>query len=247
MKTIAIAFLFLIPLAALAQEGSVVYEETIKHEVELPPEMAHMKDQFPSSLSTSKLLLFNESASLMKDVPGAESGDTEVESDGGAIRFRMVAKRADEETYTHFDEASVIEKREFMGRTFLISGAPAPLQWRLTDERSEFLGYMSQKAVAMRDTVAVEAWFTPEVPVPAGPALYGGLPGLILVLTEDDGRRSYVAKELSLEPLADDAIVPPTKGKEVTREEFDAIVEEKLKEMGAERRGNATIMIRRND
>jgi GLPGLI family protein len=64
------------------------------------------------------------------------------------------------------------------------------------------------------------------------------LPGLILVVNENDGQRSIVAKELSLDPLSEDAIVPPTDGKEVTQAEFDAIVEEKMKEMGDERSGS---------
>jgi GLPGLI family protein len=150
----------------------------------------------------------------------------------------MMGDQAKKETYSHFDEEVVIEKRDFMGRTFLITGTPAPLAWRLTDERSEFLGYLCQKAIATRDSTTIEAWFTPQIPVPAGPGTYSGLPGLILVVNENDGQRSIVAKELSLEPLGEDAIVAPEDGKQVTRAEFDAIVEEKMKEMGAERSGN---------
>jgi hypothetical protein len=55
-----------------------------------------------------------------------------------------------------------------------------------------------------------------------------------------------VAKELSLDPLSEDAIVAPKEGKQVTRAEFDAIVEEKMKEMGIERSGsggNVRVMI----
>lgn len=240
-KLCAFLLVLLIPTAALAQEGTVRYEQTVRIEIDLPPEMAHMRDQIPDSRTDAKLLVFNASASLMKDAPQEES---DVDAASGSMRFRMMGRRADDATYTDFDAGSVIEKRDFMDRTFLITDEATALPWRLTGEQSEFLGYLCQKATTMRDSVAVEAWFTPQIPVPAGPASYNGLPGLILVLTEDDGRRSFVAKEVTLEPLAADALVTPTEGRKVSRDEFDAVVEEKMKEMNAQRRGSGGFIIR---
>ena len=72
----------------------------------------------------------------------------------------------------------------------------------------------------------------------------GGLPGLILVLNIDDGQRSFVAKGVSLDPVEAGVIVPPKKGREVTQEEFDAIVSEKMKEMDMTRSGNGTFILR---
>lgn len=238
----------LLPLLAFAQEGSVRYEETVQIDIQLPPGMEHMAEQIPSSRTINRQLYFNASSALLKDVPQEDTGNEDVsfESDGGNIRFRMMGNQSENATYVNFDEDVLIEKRDFLGRTFLITGTPEPLAWRLTNERSEFLGYLCQKAIATRDSTTIEAWFTPEIPVSAGPGSYGGLPGLILVVNENDGQRSIVAKELSLDPLDEDAIVPPTEGKEVTREAFDAIVEEKMKEMGAERsgQGGARFIIR---
>ena len=139
-----------------------------------------------------------------------------------------------------------IQRREFLDRTFLVEGAERP-NWKLTDDVSEFLGYMCNRAVATIDTTLVEAWFTPEIPVPAGPDDYYGLPGLILVVTTDNGNRSYVATEVSLRPVSAESIAAPTEGRKVTQEEFDKIVAEKRKEMRAQRGNNREIMIRRND
>ncbi len=207
-------------------------------DIELPPEMADMKDKFPSSQSAMKQLLFNEEASLMHAIVEEQKENMAAKSSGGMI-FKMGSQGAENETYVNFDEESLVEKREFMGRTFLVEGAPEPIAWKMSTERSEFLGYMCMKATAIRDSTTLEAWFTPEIPIPAGPDSFGGLPGLILVLNIDDGQRTFVAKELSLEELADDAIVAPKKGKRVTRDEFDKIVEDKMKEMGAERAGRS--------
>lgn len=232
----------LLPAVAFAQEGTVTYEQTIKLDIQLPPEMAHMQGQIPDSRTDTQLLLFNPDASLQKNAPREENED-EFAGDGRRMRFRM-GRPADDSRFTDFETGQVVERRDFMGRTFLITDEPEPLAWRLTSESAVFLGYTSHKAVAKRDTVDVEAWFTPEIPVPAGPAQYGGLPGLILVLTEDGGRRSFVAKDVALAALPADALAPPTEGREVTREEFDAIVKEKMEEMGAGRRGRGTVIIR---
>lgn len=239
---IALLVCFAWTASSSAQQGTVIYEEVTKMNIELPPEMEHMRDQIPDSHTATRQLFFDETASLMKNAPAEAPETTEMQTvHEGMIRFQT--QREENETYFDFDEDRRIEKRDFMGRTFLITGDLSDLPWRLTEERSEFLGYMCQKAIVTKDSTTYEAWFTPEISVPAGPGI-GGLPGLILVLNIDDGQRSFVAKEVSLEPVENGAIVPPKKGREVTQAEFDAIVAEKMKEMDMTRSGNGTFILR---
>ena len=49
-------------------------------------------------------------------------------------------------------------------------------KWQITNETNTIMGYPVIKAVSKN----VEVWFAPDIPVPFGPAGYGGLPGLIL-------------------------------------------------------------------
>ena len=231
MRALLLLACFLIAVEpATAQEGTVLYEITTRLEIELPPEMQHMADQFPSSRTENRLLHFDASTSLMVAAPEAESEDEDFESGG----VRMMFRRGKDENATYIDReaGTSVERRDFLGRTFLVDGAPEPLAWKLTDETSEFLGYPCMKATAMRDTVAVEAWFTPEIPVSAGPDDFGGLPGLILVLTLDDARRTFIAREVTLEPLAEGLITEPTEGRRVTEDQFEDIVKQKMEEMG---------------
>ena len=175
MKTFVTALLLCLPLVALAQQGTVLYEETIRLEIELPPEAKHMEKQFPTENTARKHLYFDGAVSLMKPAPEEEKEDGQLEAESGGMRIRMVAQRMNEEIYTDFDAGTQVEQRDFLGRTFLIRDAPPELAWRLTEERSEFLGYLCQKAVTtVRDSIQVEAWFTPEIPVPAGPRRDGG-------------------------------------------------------------------------
>jgi GLPGLI family protein len=135
------------------------------------------------------------------------------------------------EAYVRYDEGSILEAREFLGRTFLIEDERPLFRWKLTGDQAEYLGYVVQKATAEQDSSTVEAWFTPQIPVPGGPAMYGGLPGMILVVSVDGGREQYSATAVSLMAVADGVIVPPTRGEPVSRARYEEIVEEKLEEL----------------
>lgn len=245
-KPLLLALLLGLPFAASAQQGAVRYDATVKLDIQLPPGMENMADQIPSSQTSGRMLYFNETATLMKDAPQAETDDGPVEIGGDGFRFRLDNRRPEQETWLSLEDGSMVEMRDFLGRKFRIAGEAPEYRWRLTGEQSEYLGYSCMKAVAERDSSVVEAWFTPEIPVSAGPDGMGGLPGLILVVSIDDGQRTFTATSVDLETDISGLIVPPSDGRQVTRDEFDAIVEEKMKEMGATRdgRGGVRVMIR---
>ncbi len=243
-----LALVLALPLSAVAQEGSVLYERIVKMEFELPPEMEHMRDQIPRENTTSMVLYFNELESLMKATEEEEKPQ-DIVAGGGNMVFRMAGSSKDEnETYQNYDDGTVSEKRDFMGRTFLIAGDQPTYAWKLTGEQSEYLGFGVQKATAVRDSTIIEAWFSPEIPVSAGPELFSGLPGMILVLSLNDGQTVFSAKEINLDGVEDGMISAPKKGKKVSRAEFDSIVAEKMKEMQAMRggRGHNTVRIMRH-
>ena len=229
------ALLSLVPLPVLAQEGTVRYEVTTHREVELPPDMVHLADQFASVLTVERVLSFGGPAAVTRSVPATDRPER---------RSGPVFRRSAAETVTWVSDGERIEQTEFLGRTFLIRDASPQLEWRLTEETAEFLGYPCQKAVATRDSVTVEAWFTTQIPVSVGPEGYGGLPGLILVLR--DGPRSFIAQEVALGTLPDDALAPPTRGRAVTREEYAQIVREKMDELGVEPGAGGVRIIRAN-
>lgn len=147
----------------------------------------------------------------------------------------------DEQLYLDLKNQKVIEQRDFMSRMFLIVSEADTLPWKLTGNRREILGTPCFEAVYQKDTIKTIAWFAPSIPVPAGPGRYNGLPGLILEVNVGDGKRILSAVSVTPGEVAS-LITRPSKGKKVTREEFDKIVEEKTGEMQGE--GGATMMIR---
>ena len=74
----------------------------------------------------------------------------------------------------------------------------------------------------------VEAWYTPQIPVSHGPLEYWGLPGLILEVSADN--TTMLCSKIILNPEETIEIKAPDKGKEVTKNEYQSIIVEKMKE-----------------
>ena len=140
------------------------------------------------------------------------------------------------------------------------------MNWKLTGETQTLLGHVCQKAVAQRigkrtqmtmdngkmerkevtDTANIVAWFTTDIPVPAGPEVQGQLPGLILMLDMYYGRVVY--KALEIQTKADVATIKePTKGKKVTSDEFTKEQGKMMEEMQKNMQGGGRNVIRINN
>lgn len=232
-----------LPLAA--QEGTIHYDRIVKIEIELPPEMESMRDQIPTENTTRMELQFNGMESTWRASAEQEERGNRAFG-GGGMRFMMSRAQDMNVTYINHDEGLMTDRRDFMGRTFLIKDEQPSLAWKLTGEQSEFDGYVVHRATAVRDSSNIEAWFAPEIPVAVGPGPFGGLPGAILVLTIDEGKTTFTATEVLMGTLGEEGIIEPDEGREVTQEEFDEIMEEKRKELEAQygnRRGNGARFI----
>lgn len=234
-----------------AQSGTVTYTRTVKIDIELPPEMARFQDMIPNADSALYIMDFNDA--LMASIRRVEEDDNPNSAeqistvDGMTIKMRFSASGGTSlpnliTSVTDIDEGLYTDHHRFLGRDFLVTGELPVIQWKLSAEEGTFLDRRVIKATAMMDTVSVDAWFTPEIPVPVGPEHYGGLPGLILVLSIDDGQKLYEANSITLDTEVE--ITPPDKGREITQEEFDALVEERRQERTSS--GGAKQIIIRN-
>lgn len=77
--------------------------------------------------------------------------------------------------------------------------------------------------------ITITAWYTPQIPVNQGPGEYWGLPGLILEVNA--GRTTILCSKIVMNPEEKEEIKMPSKGKEVTREEYNQIMKDKIEEM----------------
>lgn len=79
------------------------------------------------------------------------------------------------------------------------------------------------------DMTEVEAWYTLQIPVRHGPAEYWGLPGLILEVSA--GNTTMLCSKIVINPKENLKIEAPEKGKEITKNEYQATITQKMQEM----------------
>lgn len=238
-----------LPGKATAQEGAITYDRATRLAVDLPPQIQErFGDEIPGESFETLVLLFSPAETVMLPAPEEEPMQPDEAPAPGTDAFRsrrlqgfmdriqrMSPERTDQErllvVHTDLASGTVVENRVFMGRTFLIEGTRPEIQWRITGEQTEFARHLVLRALATVDGTPVEAWFTPQIPLPAGPGEYGGLPGMILSLSIDEGRIVYSATGVRMMPVDEGAIRPPAQGQEVARDEYEEIVARRLEEL----------------
>jgi GLPGLI family protein len=240
---------------AQTKEGKVVYERTMQLSNmrigggNLPPEIQAQMASTPKSRTDQYELLFTPEHSLYQYLPNAaDDGGNQSFAAGGV----MIQMRGGQNTTTYIDfaKATQIDQREVMDKSFVVTDSITKLQWKLSEETKPILTFTAHKATAttinqrprmtmengqmkremVADTAKVIAWYTTDVPVPAGPTYAGQLPGLILELDINNGQNVTRAIEFSPK-VAASKIKVPNDGKKLTAAEFGKEREKIMEEM----------------
>lgn len=224
-----VILLFASGLFAQATTGMVYYEETIQLNIETDEETSQYAHLLPSSQTNHFVLRYTpEHAHYTVDDKPAPPPPPQAEGEA-TFQIKIMRSNDNSAVYTNLAEQQMVEQRNIFGRPFRIEHELDGGEWKLTNEQRTILGYTCMKAVTGPDTLQTIAWFTPQIPVATGPATYGQLPGVVLEVERDN--ITIKATEVVAEIEQPELMVPPTKGKKVTEEEFDRIQEEKMKEM----------------
>lgn len=235
------------------KEGKVIYERTIQMQIRFEGMDEEMSRRMPRSRTDNFELLFSGGQSLWQQLPDInEEANTMAGTGPGGGGQQVIMFRggpgAGGVTYHHFDEGKRVEQQELNSKNYLITDSIRKLQWKLTGDTKNILGYKAHKATAKQygmrpsvsmengtmkremrpDTAQVVAWFTTDIPVPAGPMFQGNLPGLILELDMNNGRVVYKAVEVSQKAVT---IKEPKGGKPISAEEFRKENEKTMEEM----------------
>ena len=221
--------------------GSIRYEEKMKLEIKLEGESAAYSDMLPRERTEQKILYFSAESSLYESVTDPAKNEM-VEQEGANV---VVQVYQDNKVFRDLKENRRYEQRDFMPRQFLIESDQGATDWKLTGNQQTLLGFPCQEAIREEDGRKIRAWFTPSIPVSTGPGNLGNLPGMILAVDVNDGQRTVTATSVDFAPVDAKKMVKPKEGKKVTAEQFKKIVDEKMKEMGAEGgSGGGQVMIR---
>ena len=213
--------------------------------------MAMMKKQFEKT----HILTFNREESIFKEDEQLEAPQRQ-----GMVMV-MVETGGSDVMYKNTKEKRYTNQNESFSKLFLIQDKLEDINWELGSETKNIGDYTCYKATFKRDVevrqsgisvngdkdleedaklemkeITVTAWYTPEIPVNAGPAEYHGLPGLILEV--NDGTTTMMCSKVVLNPEKTIEIKEPTKGKKITQKKYDAMMEKKMKEMNERMRNN---------
>jgi len=253
--------LFLYNVQAQQTSGTVTYVRTMQMQMHTIDD--HQSEKIiPQGLTDKFELSFGNNKSLWKHAEEEMEND-ELGGNGNGVHIRMIGGGQDDVSYFNFDLEKKVDQRNMFEKKFIVTDSIKKLNWKLTGETQTLLGHVCQKAISERltkrmtmnmdngkmerkevdDTAKLVAWFTTDIPVPAGPEVAGQLPGLILLLDMGDGKTVYKATEISGKVKLDD-IKEPVKGKRVTPDKFRAETMKMMDDMQKNNAGgNRTIRI----
>ena len=243
MLLTALLFASLQPIHAQVKEGRVVYERKVNMHRRLADET--MKSMVPE-FSTSKVeLLFSSDESLLRNIKEEEDIRDQAgqETNGPVIRMRFGG--GDDQTYKNYSTEKMIRQQELGPKKYIIEDSFPHQSWKLEADTQTIKGYLCKKAITSGPQGnAVSAWYAEDIQSPSGPEVYGGLPGLILLLNINDGEMVYATQEIAAGNPDHKLVQAPADGKKITRAAFRKMMEEQFgPDAGS---GRPTIRIIRN-
>ncbi|MBC5994650.1 GLPGLI family protein [Pontibacter cellulosilyticus] len=224
--------LMLVSQFTFAQEqGAITYETKLNMHRNIPAERAQMKDMIPEYRTVRNILTFNAAESLYK--PLIDEQDDMAAASGGSGQFVMV-RTPQNQTYINTSQDKRVLLREFMGKTYITQDSLSIMPWKFGDETKTIQGYTCKQAFYTdeKSGKTTVAWYTDKLRPNLGPDNFTSLPGAVLEIDFDNGLRVTRATKVDFKPLKKNDLVEPTKGEKVTNQQYQAMVEEQMKQCG---------------
>ena len=253
MKNFTFTLLFILSLTTtFAQEfqGKAYYMSKTKMDSNfgenIPPERKQrIMERMKSNMEKNYELDFNITSSSFYE-------EERLDNSQGGGRFNFMSFMSPFQGILHkeFATKTFTNRVELFGKIFLIKDKLSKSKWVLTGESKQIGNYTAYKATMSREvaqevfqfgrqssqdnkpkmkTVNITAWFTPQIPVSTGPHKHGGLPGLILEVSNNN--TTVLCTKVVMNPKEKIKIKAPKKGTVVNMEEYNKIRTEKIAEM----------------
>ena len=117
--------------------------------------------------------------------------------------------------------------------TYLVKDSTRKINWKITNEFRNIAGYDCRRANALiMDSIYVVAFYTDQIPVSGGPESFTGLPGMILGVALPYENVTWFATSILDQPITEETIKVPTKGKSVSNVQLFKILSEAVKDWG---------------
>ena len=209
----------------------------------------YLEKMLKDNTEKNYVLEFNSNESIYKE-------EEKLEVDDGRGGFNWMAQYMGDnigKLYKNNSDNISVNETEFMGRFFLLTDSLNQNKWKMSGESKKIGQYTCYKASYIKKVeekafsfsnwnqsnqapkkkkfrdVEVVAWFTPEIPISSGPAFYGGLPGLIMEVTDD--KTKILCTKIIMNPKEKSKIKRPKKGKIINTPDFLVLQDKKRIEM----------------
>lgn len=102
--------------------------------------------------------------------------------------------------YTNVEKSRICNLIRTMGKLYVIEDSLPKVKWKVTNAMKKVCGHICMSAIYTDTLKNVEAtaWFALDLPLPYGPDIYTGLPGLVLEVDLCNGTKVYTAKKITL-------------------------------------------------
>jgi GLPGLI family protein len=226
MKKYFLTALVLTTVMANAQikQGTIIYERKV--DVHRRMQDAQMKAMVPQFQTTKSELVFNDNISVYKALPEDNAPDPFNNGGGNVVMIKIGGPGDNVVLYKNYSNQKFLEQTELADKAYIIDDTIKASAWKLSDETKTVMNHACKKATMKTERGSdVTAWYTEDIPSPVGPDTFGGLPGTILLVDVNNGEMVYTATE-SKKEADEKELNEPSKGKHITRADFDKKLDE---------------------
>jgi len=218
MKQISLLIFFMISQIGLSQQSAIIEYEYLYNpnlgKKNINKTMSRANSIVDKAAEYAKqhkhVLKFNPNESYYYIDTGMEPDDLE---DPMAYHFSKMMLGSGI-FYQNAKKRYTLNQKESMHKLYLVKDS-LQNNWTISYEKKMIGGFKCYKATKKcKCGQDIVAWFTPEIPVPFGPAGYSGTPGLILQLTFFKHTLRMKKIKFLKKPIR---INPPDKGEMITR------------------------------
>lgn len=201
---LSVVLLTVLSIVAHAQSLRIYYSKT--HKTALNPVKTDQEDMIllikPNETSYLSYEKIRQRVSKVRELQYLRTQSTETmptlsADPGRTVTCAEMVRKPGE------DKATVID---FLGQYYAYTDNLEKIQWNIEKEIREEHGYPVKKATGVFRGRTWTAWFSEDIPVPAGPWLLGGLPGLIVHAYDENKEIEFRMTAIEDEKIEDEVL-----------------------------------------
>ena len=244
-KNILLLFLSL-TLSGFSQSESYNYKFTykVKGKLEVVNKNSHISENMVLYLGTEKSLYISETKLRIDSARSAIKKRKGSPYEISEFRNQLPKNRITSSIEKNLKTSNITYKNTIIPSKTISFIEPIPeFGWNIKTNKKNILGYSCQKAVLNYKGRSYIAWFSDKLTFQNGPWKFGGLPGLILEISDTQNHYSFkligIKKETKLFPAIYQKAI------KIKKENFDSTVENIFNSMGNKLIGESKLRFKR--